>query len=83
LWIYNLNFIIHGKDQSKENMFIYTKADNLPGKNSNEVFPIYLLLVREEKDIDEQNLTLCGFSTKTFLGRTTPTLFLVVALSIL
>lgn len=52
LWIYNVNFIIHGTDQSKENMFIYTQADNLPGRYYNEVFPIYLLLVLEEKDID-------------------------------
>jgi len=46
-------------------MFIYTQADNLPGRYSSEVFPIYLLLVLEEKDID-------GFSGKnnpyTILG---------------
>jgi hypothetical protein len=55
LGIYNLNFIIHGKDQRKENMLIYTQADNLPGRYSNEVLPIYLLPVLEEIDIDGHN----------------------------
>ena len=62
-------------------MFIYTQADNLPGRYSNEVFHIYLLLVLEEKGIDGHNESaLCEFSSKNFLGRTTPTQFLVVAL---
>jgi hypothetical protein len=50
LGIYNLNFIIYGKDQRKENMLIYTQADNLPGRYSNEVLPIYRLPVLEEND---------------------------------
>ena len=54
-------------------MLIYTQADNLPGRYSNEVFHIYLLLVLEEKDIDGHNesCTLWVFQYK-FSGKNNP-----------
>ena len=63
-------------------MLIYTQVYNLPGRYSNEVFPIHLLLVLEEKDMEMgiMNLALYGFSSKNFQGRTTSTQFLVVAI---
>lgn len=37
IWMFNLTFVIHGPNQGKENVFIYTWTENQSARGSNQV----------------------------------------------